>query len=173
MLETFKTLIGNQFEATLCTLDTCVDMCPENAWSLRIGRYPFNQVVFHALFFADYYLGIDPEALRPQPFHREHAGIFDDYEQLEDRAPVGRYERAFIKEYLQHCRSKAARVITAETADSLSARAAFQRRDHSRAELHVYNIRHLQHHAAQLSLRLRIDADQDVPWIGSGWQSEP
>ena len=39
-----------------------------------------------------------------------------------------------------------------------------------RAELHVYSIRHIQHHAAQLSLRLRLDAGVAIPWIGVGWR---
>lgn len=69
-----------------------------------------------------------------------------------------------------HCRQKAAEVIASETADSLSAPAGFERREFSRAELYVYTIRHIQHHSAQLSLRLRIEADRDVPWIGSGWE---
>jgi hypothetical protein len=42
--------------------------------------------------------------------------------------------------------------------------------DFSRAELHVYNIRHIHHHAAQLSLRLRLDTGRGVDWVGSGWR---
>jgi hypothetical protein len=61
-------------------------------------------------------------------------------------------------------------VIAAETAETLTAGCGFQRRPISRAELHVYNLRHIQHHAAQLSLRLRLDAQQEIPWIGSGWR---
>ena len=38
----------------------------------------------------------------------------------------------------------------------------------TRAELYVLNLRHIQHHAAQLSLRLRVDADAATPWISSG-----
>jgi hypothetical protein len=41
----------------------------------------------------------------------------------------------------------------------------------SRGELHVCNFRHLQHHAAQLSLRLRSDAGVEIPSVGSGWRS--
>ena len=40
----------------------------------------------------------------------------------------------------------------------------------SRGELHLYNIRHIQHHAAQLSMRLRLDAKAQVPWVGTGWK---
>jgi len=171
MLDTFKELIANQFEATLCTLDTCIERCPENAWDDKIGQYPFNQVAFHTLFFTDYYLGRDAEALRGQPFHRDNPEFFGDYEQLEYREPVTLYDRASIKKYMRHCRQKASDVIASETADSLSGPAGFPRRDFSRAELYVLTIRHIQHHAAQLSLRLRIDADVEIPWVGSGWRA--
>lgn len=169
MLDIFKELIANQFEAALCTLDTCIDRCPETAWDTRIGKYPFNQVVFHTLFFTDYYLGRDAEALRPQQFHRDNPEFFADYEQLEYREPVTLYDRASLKKYMQHCRQKASDVIVSETADSLSSPSGFARRDFSRAELYVLTIRHIQHHAAQLSLRLRINADLEMPWVGSGW----
>ena len=41
----------------------------------------------------------------------------------------------------------------------------------ARAELYVYNIRHIRHHAAQLILRLKSSADMDVPWARSGWRA--
>ncbi len=169
MLDTFKELIANQFEAALCTLNTCIERCPETAWDARIGKQTFSQVAFHALFFADYYLGSNEEALRGQSFHRDNPEFFGDYEQLEYREPVTLYDRASIKKYVAHCRQKASNVIVSETADSLSGPAGFARRDFSRAELYVLTIRHIQHHAAQLSLRLRIDADLEMPWVGSGW----
>jgi hypothetical protein len=89
---------------------------------------------------------------------------------LEDHAPVRLYEKAWIKIYLQFCRKKAVDVAHAETAESLASPAGFPRQSFSRAELHVHNIRHIQHHAAQLSMRLRIDSQQDVPWFRSGWK---
>jgi hypothetical protein len=169
MIDTFKELIRNQYEAAFCTLNACVDKCPETAWNAAVVNYKFCQVVFHTLFFTDYYLGLSEEPFRQQLFHREHARVFRDYEELEDRAPVLLYEKTWTKVYLEHCRNKARVVVGSETAESLSARAGFARRNFSRAELHVCNIRHIQHHAAQLSLRLRIDSQQEVPWFGSGW----
>ncbi len=170
MLDTTKKLIAHQFEAALCTLNTCIDRCPDASWNAPVGNQPFCQVVFHALFFADYYLGPDEESFRGQPFHRDNEAFFADYEQLEDREPVSLYRLAAIRKYMEHCRKKASDIIASETAESLSGPARFERRDFSRAELHVYTIRHIQHHAAQLSLRLRLDANQDIPWIGSGWR---
>jgi hypothetical protein len=95
--------------------------------------------------------------------------VFREYEEFGPRAQVLLYDRPWIRTYVQHCRTKAAHVIASETAASLAA-PAFGRRATSRAALYVYNTRHVQHHAAQLSLRLRLDHGIDVPWVGSGWR---
>jgi hypothetical protein len=170
MTDEFKLLIGNQFEAAFCTLGACVDRCPEANWCRPVGNLKFCQVAFHTLLFADVYLGKDERSVRDQPFHRQHAAVFADYEELEDRVPQAVYDKPFIRAYLGHCRAKARQAIAAETEQSLVHRPGFEGREFSRAELHVYSIRHIQHHAAQLSLRLRIDAGIEIPWIGSGWR---
>ncbi len=170
MLDTVRELIANQLEAALCTLNACIDRCPETAWNARVGNLKFCQVAFHTLFYADFYLGTNEESFRRQPFHRDNERSFGVYEEFEDRPPQSLYDKAFIKNYLAHCRNKAAAVIAAETADTLTARSGFERLKFSRAELHVYNIRHIQHHAAQLGLRLRLDVHEAVPWVGSGWR---
>jgi hypothetical protein len=113
--------------------------------------------------------GDDVESLKRQPFHVEHQADFRDYEELEDHPPLLLYEKAFIRSYLQHARRKARETIASESAEVLAGPSGFRRRQCSRAELHVYNIRHIQHHAAQLSLRLRLDAGVDIPWVGHTW----
>jgi len=170
MIETVKRLIVSQYEASLCTLAHCVARCPDHLWNTRVAKYPFCQVAFHTLFFADYYLGPDAESLRQQPFHLANPDLFGDYEQLQEREPESLYDKLQIETYLAFCRAKAAATITAETGEDLDAPARFARRNFSRAELHVYNIPHIQHHAAQLILRLRLDTGVDIPWIGAGWR---
>ena len=167
MLDTLKGMIANQYEASLCTLAACIDRCPDSSWDMLIGIYAFSQVAFHTLFFADFYLGAGATSLRDQAFHLENKAFFADYEQLECRAPVGRYERPPLQKYMRHCRKKAVDVIASETAESLRGDSGFDRRDFCRAELHVYNIRHIQHHSAQLILRLRMQAGVDIPWFAS------
>jgi len=169
VLDAFKEILAHQFEATLCTLNTCIDRAPEATWNSRVANYKYCQVVFHTLFFTDLYLGQNVEALRQQQFHRDNGHFFRDYEELEDHAPVLLYDRSSIKTYMQHCRTKASEVIAGETAEALSARSGFEWLALSRGELHVYSIRHIQHHSAQLILRLRLDANLDFPWIRSGW----
>jgi hypothetical protein len=169
IVDTLRQLLAKQFEAALCTLNRCIDLCPEANWDAPVANLRFCQAAFHTLFFTDVYLGENPEALRQQAFHRNHPEFFRDYEEMENRAQVLLYDRPSIKRYLAHCRRKATDVLADETEESLNAQADFPRKTFSRAELHVYNIRHIQHHAAQLSLRLRLDARQDVRWVGSGW----
>ncbi len=169
MFETYKQLITNQYQAALCTLNACIDRCPDELWNADVGNHAFCNVVFHTLFFSDYYLGPSEAAIFEQEFHRVHAKIFEGYEQLEDRKPVTLYERSFIKKYMVHVRGKADEVLTSETEETLQGSTGFDRRDFTRAELHVYCMRHIQHHSAQLSLRLRVDAGVDIPWVGTGW----
>lgn len=172
MLELMKALTISQFEAALCALNVCIERCPEPSWNARVANLKFCQAALHALIYTDLYLSKseDKEAFKRQPFHQQNAATFGDYEEFEDRAQVLCYDRPFIREYLQHCRRKAVEVVGAETADTLHGASGFSWRKCTRAELHIYNIRHIQHHAAQLSLRLRLDANVDIPWIGSGWR---
>lgn len=168
--ETFKRLIAAQYEASLCTLSYCLARCPDSSWNAPVAKYPFCQAAFHTLFFADYYLSQNVESFLQQSWHQDHRDLFGDYEQLQDREPTSLYTRAELELYRDFCRNKAASVMAEETETILVAQAQFPKKDFSRAELHVYNIRHIQHHAAQLVFRLRIDAGVDVPWIRSGWK---
>lgn len=173
MLDVTKQLLANQMDAALRMLDAAIDRCPEAAWDAPVCNMAFCQVAFHTLFFTDCYLGPDTESLRAQPFHRENPQFFRDYEEMEDKPQELLYDRPTIQRYMAHCRQKAAEVIVAETAASFAAPSGFPRLGISRAELYVYNTRHIQHHAAQLSLRLRLDIGEGVPWARSACPERP
>jgi hypothetical protein len=169
MIDVVKESLIHQYEAALAMAGACVDECPDAAWNAPVGNLAFCQVAFHAVFFADYYLGEGEHGFREQPFHREHPDFFRDYEELQPRRQELLYGKSGVTAYLAHCRRKAAEAIGAETAESLAGPSGFERRRCSRLELHVYNVRHIQHHAAQLSLRLRLDAGREIQWFASGW----
>ena len=167
--ELYKSLIDNQYEAALCMLNDCIEKCPDELWHEPVAELKYCQVVFHTLFFTDVYLGTSLDSLRKQPFHQENVADFGDYKELEKRKQRATYEKSFIRSYFNHCRKKAADVVSGETAESLAQPAGFDWLDFSRAEVHVYNIRHLHHHAAQLSLHLRLQTGEGIPWCRSGW----
>jgi hypothetical protein len=172
-VDVLKQLLVSQFHAALCTLGACIDRCPESLWIAPVGNLKFCQVAFHAVFFGDLYLGKDVKSLRLQPFHQANPQFFRDYEELEDRPQQLLYDKPGIQAYVQHVRRNANEVIAAETAESLSVKPGFDWLKFTRAEVHAYNTRHLQHHAAQLSLRLRLDAGIEIPWVGTGWRDLP
>lgn len=165
-------ILAHQYEASLSMLNLAIARCPDASWNAPVASWKFCQAAFHVVFFADVYLqpGDDVDALKHQPFHRAHAADFRDYEELEARAQVLLYEKAFVQNYLLFVRQKAQETIARESSAVLAGPSGFRRRQCSRAELHIYNIRHIQHHAAQLILRLRLDADVDVPWVGHAWK---
>jgi hypothetical protein len=154
-------------EAALSTLEQCIDRCPVEHWHQAHGDAPFSQVVFHTLFFTDYYLCRDPEELRAQPFHLEHGGAFGDYEELQWREPTNTYERVFCREYLEFCLRKCAS-IREESDHTLQGPSGFENRPMPRLELYLYLIRHIQHHAAQLGLRLQLIDGEELRWVSQG-----
>ena len=79
------------------------------------------------------------------------------------------YEKSAVQDYMQFCNDKATRVINAETDETLAAPSGFSWLKCTRAEVHVYNTRHIQHHAAQISLRLRLNEQAEIPWVRQGW----
>lgn len=170
MIESYRALIQNQYEAAFRTIKYCIERCPDRSWHAPICNHAYSQTVFHALYFADLYLGEDPDAVKDQPFHVEHSAVFTGYEEMEAQVPEQTYERLFIEEYLEHCRKKARLAVAKFSESGLAKRSGFSWIDGTVAEVHVYNLRHIQHHAAQLSLRLRLDHKIDIPWVKSGWE---
>jgi hypothetical protein len=165
MIDTVKHLIVHQMTAALDTLKHCIDTCPEAEWQEAHKDAPFSQAVFHALFYADFYLGRDAVPFKEQPFHASHRVIFADYEELENKLPEQLYEKAFCLDYLGHCLAKLQAAVAAESAASLAGASGIGFRKTSRAELYVYNIRHIQHHAAQLGLRIQQLTGKELPWF--------
>lgn len=154
-------------------LRSCIDQCSDDRWQAPVAQITFDQAVFHTLFFTDVYLGRTLEEAKRQEFHLEHRETFADYEEIGGGLQQAHYDKPFSVVYLDHCRDKARRVLTSETPSDLNARPGFEWLKFSRLETHLYNLRHVQHHAGALSLCIRLDAGGGIPWAGSGWDPKP
>lgn len=167
-METFwKTTIQQQFGAAVDMLENAMRDCPDELWSdptkrpqwTRKNVVGFWYVAFHTLFFLDYNLSESAEEfMPPAPFTRDE---LDPAGLLPDRA----YTKAELLGYLDHCRKKCHAVLEAMTEEKLRQRCGFKWLDLTGAELLLYNMRHVQHHAAQLNLLLRQTIDSAPPWI--------
>jgi hypothetical protein len=78
-------------------------------------------------------------------------------------------ERVYTKDelliYLKHCHQKARRTIKEMTDRWIEQQYKFAKVILNYGELLLYNIRHVQHHAAQLNLILRMETDSAPGWV--------
>lgn len=168
MIELFKKSLVGQFHAALSMFNDCVSRCPAEQWENNVGNYPFWNVAYHTLFYVDFYLSPNEQSFSPQGFHRENSEHFvPPHERV---IPDDPYDQATLRGYVQHCKRRAIESIESETSESLAGTSGFSWYKIPRSEFHLNNIRHLQHHAAQMSLHLRNSSDVDVRWVGSGFK---
>ena len=79
--------------------------------------------------------------------------------------PERRYTKEELQAYLRHGRQKCRSTIAALTADRARERCRFAWGEFSMLELLLYNMRHLQHRAAQLNLILRQVTGSAPTWV--------
>jgi hypothetical protein len=162
-------ILRNQMLAALATLNQAINNCPDAEWNEVHNDAPFSQVIFHTLIFLDLYLSKDEEDFKAQIFHKEHKEIFKSYEELEDKLPVELYTREKIDTYFQFCRKKI-EAYFGETIKKDPLEKTSFRRGMSVMELAIYNTRHVQHHAAQLGLRVQQITGKQLKWVSTGWK---
>lgn len=162
--------LASQLLAGLYMLKDCINRCPEKEWHERHEDHPFSQVVFHTLIDCDYHLCDDDGEFKEQIFHRQNRASFGDYEELDDRIPQQFHERDFINRYYEHCREKVVSAMETKTNDDLIVPNADVRKNMTKLERYVNLIRHLQHHTAQLGLRLQFTTGKDMDWIARGYE---
>lgn len=155
----WKTIIWQQLGASIDMLENAIKECRQEVWGDRPGYHEFWYIAYHTLFFLDYYLSESGEGfVPPTPFT------------LGELVPSGLLpERVYthdeILSYLGHCRKKCQAAIGTLTNERARQRCGFERPDVTVAELLLYNMRHVQHHAAQLNLILRQKSDSAPRWV--------
>ena len=159
-MEIWKKIIWSQFGAAIDMLENSIKMCPEEIWDDGTRNFSsYWYLVSHALFWLDLYLSGTLENFAPQPPFG-----------LEELDPAGVIpERAYTKDellkYLNHCREKCRDVIKNLTEESANRQCNFGWLELSFGELILDNMRHVQHHTAQLNLILRQKTDSAPRWV--------
>jgi hypothetical protein len=165
-MDKLLTIINNQMLAALGTLEQSIRDCPDDQWKESHGDAPFCQVIFHTLFYVDFYLTDNEEEFKAQDFHRQNQEMFRDYEELEYKKAQNLYTKKEIENYFDFCLKK-----TEETFNSLKEDELYQQcreKEMPRLELAINTIRHVQHHAAQLGLRIQGLTGKELRYLSSG-----
>lgn len=156
----WREIIWGQFGAAIDSLERAIVACPEAVWSDRSRKPEYWYLVFHTLFWLDYYLSDPVDGFHPPaPFTLDEfdpAGII----------PERPYTKAELQAYLDHGRAKCRKMMEAMTEEKARERRKFSSVEGTIGELHLYNMRHVQHHTAQLNLILRQRTDSAPGWVG-------
>jgi uncharacterized damage-inducible protein DinB len=147
-----------QFGASIDMVENAMHACPPHVW--RSDRKPeFWYIAFHTLFWLDLYLSDSlGKFAPPDPF------TLDELE-AESEVPREAYTIEELQAYLDHGRAKCRALIASLTRERAAERCGFQWVDCTVGELLLYNMRHVQHGAAQLNLILRQQTDSAPNWV--------
>ena len=154
-----KNILWRQFGASVDMLENAVVACPAHVWGDRPGWHEFWYLTYHTLFFLDFYLSETEVGFAPPaPFGLEE---LDPDGVLPPRV----YSKEELLGYLNHDREKCRKAIAGLTEEKANRLCGSLRPGLTFVELYLYNMRHVQHHAAQLNLILRQRIDSAPRWV--------
>jgi len=168
VIDFLRPILQSQFEAALCMLKDCAHACTEEQWDGKVANGSFRWAIYHTLFFCDYYLSTE-EGFRLRPIHERGGDERGD-------EPAPGLNKADTLEYVAICRSAIVQSLAGETEESMRGPSGFSWRKCTRAELHIYNIRHIQHHVGGMAAYLRRvnpelgPKSKELRWVGHGWR---
>jgi hypothetical protein len=162
-----KAVIKSQYLAALKMLRQAVNECPPEVWDDQAYKNRFWRVAYHTLFHTDLYLSLSEKEFRPWDKHIEESPLLGPMHWAGNREPktCDPYSKEDILEYYEECVKAVEPKLDAVELDAAS---GFHWLPFMKLELQIYNIRHIQHHAAQLIERLRQAAGIQVGWVGLG-----
>jgi hypothetical protein len=164
-----RAVLKSQYHAALKTLRLDIQQCPDVMWSDPAdGPAPFWRVAYHTLFYAHFYSLQEPGQFKPWAKNWRGAESLEGIasECPEAPRPFSPYSRAEVLEYWQICDDRIDAAIDA--LDLEAPQCGFPWYTMGTLEHQLVNIRHIQHHAAILSARLRKAADIRIGWVGKG-----
>jgi len=159
-------IVSSQIRAALKMLRSAIEACPTPLWDRETDHNPFWVLAYHTLFFAHLYLSPSESAF--EPYERQVIGFsgygkadLGDWTKL---TPGDVLSKVDVLAYCDHIDGRAKLVESMPC----NAPSGFHWLKFSKAEAHLYNLRHIQHHAGQLIDRLRREADIGSKWVFDG-----
>ncbi|HEY7850543.1 MAG TPA: DinB family protein [Ktedonobacterales bacterium] len=170
----WRTVLWQQFGAAIDMLDNAMTACPDALWRQPIWPDPsapsrrteFWYVAYHALFWLDLYrFGSEEGFAPPSPLSLVEQD--DAIGPLPDRTYSKEELRTYLATVRQHYRTTIATLTDEQARQPVNFGWMRDGEVVSYVELQLYSMRHIQEHAAQLSLLLGqhgVQADQ-IDWV--------
>jgi DinB family protein len=154
-----KEIAWRQLGAALDMLERAIESCPDVLWNRSSKQMGFWYIAYHTLWFVEFDFSLASDTF--------HSPAFDVHEyELREQAPPYEYpySKADVSDYLNRCRGLCKRSIASLPEFDRTSR-GYHRKNVSFLEMVLGQIRHVQHHAAQLNLLLRQEVNDAPLWI--------
>lgn len=158
-------MIWNQFGASIDMLANVIAQAPDEY--LHENKR-FYYIAFHSAIFLDYYLTLPPHDFKPILAFGQTKVSDRPKESIDDLIPDKIYSKTELLNYIKQSRKKCKALLDSLTDEKMNER--FVEGDgpddmnYPVVEILLYNMRHTQHHTAQLNMLLRQDWDVHMEW---------
>jgi hypothetical protein len=164
-----RAALKSQYHAALAMLRESIERCPEDLWLDHRPKNAFWQIAYHTLYFTHLYLQPRLEAFRPWEGHQGGVQHEDGIAGTADPASAlplipGPYTKLQTLAYWSHVDTMVDGAV--DRLDLSSRESGFYWYAMSKLEHQLVNLRHVQHHLAQLADRLRAADDVGIRWVG-------
>lgn len=174
--EALRAALKSQYHAALAMFREAIERCPDGLWSGSGHTNPFWRIAYHTLYFVHLYTQPRAAGFRAWELHQTGIQDLDDIpappELVDLVEPPHRppqtgvpYTKAEILSYWGVCERMIDGALDAM--DLNSPESGFPWYKVPKAEHQLISLRHVQHHTAQLSDRLRTATGAGVDWVGA------
>ena len=179
-IEMLRSILKSQYRAALAMLRAGIESCPDTLWAQPGPFNPYWRIVYHTLYYTHLFLQTADTEFRPWEHHQTSVQHMDDIPgpgetedlfELPDR-PVQTgepYSKAQMLEYWNRIGEMLDSGV--DSMNLLSPESGFRYNPMPKAEHQIRSIRHIQHHSAQLSDRLREAVGNGIEWVGGSPQA--
>lgn len=157
-----KEALISQYQAALKMLVKAIDTCPDEIWDAGGFKSTYWKNVYHTLHYTALYLSPSVKDYQPWSHHRKESL---DLESTSKPVEQQVYSKTEMRNLAQNLASTCARCVNE---DDFSRESGFPWLLFNRLQLHLYNIRHIQHHVGQLFERLHDQRIYGLGWVKKG-----
>lgn len=168
--DALRPILKSQLHASLAMLRDAIEKCPDDVWFDERVTNRSWQIAYHVLFYTHLYLHADEKSVRRWAGHQAQvqypSGLPNPRIEVDKSLPVFAtpYSKAQVLEFWGVCDGMVDGAIDGFDLDAPECGFPWYRM--GKLEHQFINIRHIQHHTAQLADRLRVSKDVGVPWVG-------
>jgi len=153
----------SQFKSALQMLQNNIEICPDALWNDASYTNIYWQIVYHTLHYTRLYLSTSEETFIPWAEHHANWHRFGKVNSDEKRGTTSfQYSKLALLSYVAQTNEDVESQINDKEFYKPS---GFEWLKMNRLEVHLYNLRHLQHHTGQLTERLQQNNVSGLIWV--------